>query len=206
VLGPRRLELLELLGQLAEDPTVPALAKEMFATLGHEFAKLEPRLATIERRLKAWHRANELSRRLAEVPTIGPIGACRLTIKVTDPKAFGSGRNCAAWIGLTPKDHSTAGKQKLGGITRAGDEILRANLVAGATAYLQQVKRGRTQPSPWLADLLRRKPFKLVAVALANKTARIAWRLMVSGQRYDRNHAPAARRPTTPTKGEPIAA
>ncbi len=195
-----------LLLQLAEDPAIPALAKEMFAILGQEFAKLEPRLATVERRLKAWHRANELSQRLAEVPTIGPIGACQLSIKITNPKAFGNGRTCAAWVGLTPKDHSTAGKQKLGGITRAGDESLRATLVAGATAYIQQVKRGRTKPSAWLADLLRRKPAKLVAVALANKTVRIAWRLMVSGQRYDPNHVPTARRPATPAKGEPIAA
>ena len=110
----------------------------------------------------------------------------------------------AAWIGLTPKDHSTAGKQKLGGITRAGDESLRAILVAGATSYIEHVKKGRIQPSPWLADLLRRKPPKLVAVALANKTARIAWRLMVSGQRYDPNHGPA-KRSATPTRGEPIA-
>lgn len=202
---PKGLDKIEgLLGQLAEDRSVPDLAKEMFDVLGQEFAKLAPRLATIERRLKAWHRADELSRRLVEVPTIGPIGACRLAIRPTDPKAFASGRMFAAWIGLTPKDHSTAGKQKLGGITRAGDESLRAILVAGATSYIEHVKKGRIQPSPWLADLLRRKPPKLVAVALANKTARIAWRLMVSGQRYDPNHVPA-KRSATPTRGEPIA-
>lgn len=202
VVVPKGLDKIEgLLLQLAEDPGVPALAQEMFDTLGQEFAKLAPGLAAIERRLKAWHRANELSRRLAEVPTIGPIGACRLAIRITDPKVFASGRLCAAWIGLTPKDHSTAGKQKLGGITRAGDESLRATLVAGATSYIEHVKKGRIQPSPWLADLLRRKPPKLVAVALANKSVRIAWRLMVSGQRYDPNHVPA-KRPATPTKGE----
>jgi transposase len=98
---------------------------------------------------------------------------------------------CAAWLGLTPKDHSTAGKQKLGGITRAGDESLRAALVSGATAYIRQVRCGRTTPSPWLAELLKRKPPKLAAVALANKTARIAWKLMVSGEPYDRAHAAA---------------
>ncbi|WP_395713009.1 IS110 family transposase [Reyranella sp.] len=202
---PKGLDKIEgLLGQLAEDRSVPDLAKEMFDVLGQEFAELAPRLATIERRLKAWHRADELSRRLVEVPTIGPIGACRLAIRTTDPKAFASGRMFAAWIGLTPKDHSTAGKQKLGGITRAGDESLRAILVAGATSYIEHVMKGRIQPSPWLADLLRRKPRKLVAVALANKTARIAWRLMVSGQRYDPNHVPA-KRPATLTRGEPIA-
>lgn len=174
-----------LLASLANDDNLPALAKKLFATLGQEFTKLVARVAALEVELKAWHRANELSRRLAEIPTVGPIGACLLSIKIVDPRAFRSGRLCAAWLGLTPKDHSTAGKQRLGGITRAGDEAVRATLVAGATAYIQQVKRGRTKPSPWLADLLKRKPPKLAAVALANKTARIAWRLMVSGQRYD---------------------
>jgi len=107
-------------------------------------------------------------------------------MKVVNPRAFRSGRDFAAWLGLTPKDHSTAGKQRLGVITRAGDEALRRVLVLGATAVIQQVQRGRGRghPSPWLVALLRRKPPKLAAVALANKTARIAWKLMISGERY----------------------
>jgi transposase len=113
-------------------------------------------------------------------------------MKVANAKAFRCGRDFSAWIGLTPKDHSTAGKQRLGVITRAGDESLRKNLVVGATAVIQQVNRGRAQPSPWLLALLRRKPPKLAAVALASKTARIAWKLMVSGECYDA--AKAARR------------
>ena len=144
----------------------------------------------IEARLMAWHKNNELSRRLAAVPAIGPIGASMLAMKVTDPRAFGSGRNFSAWIGLTPKDHSTAGKMRLGAITRAGDEALRSVLVAGATAVIQQVRKGRGNPTPWLADLVRRKEPKLAAVALANKTARIAWKLMVSGGRYDPHRQP----------------
>jgi len=180
-----------LLARIAADDSLPALAREMFATLGQELAELAPRIAAVETRLRAWHRANGLSRRLAEVPSIGPIGACLLPIKIANPHAFRSGRMCAAWIGLTAKDHTTAGKQRLGGITRAGDEALRATLVAGATAYIQQVRRGRTKPSPWLDELLKRKAPKLAAVALANKTARIAWKLMVSGQRYDRTRAAA---------------
>jgi transposase len=178
-----------LLARIEADDSVPALAKETFATLGQELAELEPRIAQLEKRLKAWQRSNELCRRLAEIPTVGPVGACMLPIKISNPAAFRSGRMCAAWLGLTPKDHSTAGKLRLGGITRAGDESLRAVLVAGATAYIQHVRRGRTQPSPWLADLLQHKPPKVVAVALANKTARIAWKLMVSGQRYDAKRA-----------------
>jgi transposase len=136
----------------------------------------------------AWHRQDALSRRLAQVPSIGPIGASLLAIKVTDPRAFRCGRNFAAWLGLTPKDHSTAGKTQLGGITRAGDEVLRSLLVVGATAVIQQAQRGRGRPSPWLTSLLRRKPPKLAAVALANKTARIVWKLMVSDQPYDPSH------------------
>lgn len=178
-----------LLARIADDDTLPALAKDLFAMLDRERAAVERRIVTINARLMAWHRGNELSRRLAEVPGIGPIGACLLSIKITDPRAFRSARMCAAWIGLTAKDHSTAGKQRLGGITAAGDKSLRAVLVVGATAYIQQVRRGRTTPSVWLTELLKRKPPKLVAVALANKTARIAWKLMVSGQRYDRQHA-----------------
>lgn len=181
-----------LLERIAAEDSLPVLARDLFAALGQELAELAARIATVDARLMAWHRSHELSRRLAEIPAIGPIGACLLPIKIPDPHAFRSGRMCAAWIGLTAKDHSTAGKQKLGGITRAGDETLRSVLVVGATAYIQQVRRGRTQPSPWLAELLKRKPPKLAAVALANKTARIAWKLMVSGGRYDRAHAARA--------------
>jgi transposase len=190
-----------LLANLAH-ADIPVLAKEMFAMLGQEFAEVNARIAAIEKKVLAMHRGNELSRRLAEVPAIGPVGASLLVTKIVNPRGFRSGRMCAAWIGLTPKDHSTAGKQKLGGITRAGDESLRAVLVCGATAYIQQVRRGRIkQPSPWLVALLKRKPPKLAAVALANKTARIAWKLMVSGERYDaaRAEGRGARTATPPT-------
>ena len=180
-----------LLALIADDAAVPALAKEMFAVLGQEFVELRARTAEIEKRLRTFHRGNELTRRLATIPAVGPIGACLLATRITNPHGFRSGRMCAAWLGLTPKDHSTAGKQRLGGITRAGDESLRAVLVSGATAYIQQVKRGRTTPSPWLIELLKRKPPKLAAIALANKIARIAWKLMTSGQSYDRGHAAA---------------
>jgi transposase len=178
-----------LLVRVAEDEDLPVLAKQMFATLGREFREVKTRTAEIDQQMLAFHRGNELTRRLAEVPTIGPVGACLFVTKIVNPQGFRSARHCAGWIGLTPKDRSTGGKQKLGGITRAGDESLRAALVCGATAYLRHVRNGRITPSPWLAGLLKRKPPKLVAVALANKTARIAWKLMVSGQRYDRARA-----------------
>lgn len=101
-------------------------------------------------------------------------------------------RHFAAWLGLTPKDHSTAGKTRLGKITRAGDEVLRSLLVAGSTAVIQQARRGRGHPSPWLLALLQRKPPKLAAVALANKIARVAWKLMTTGESYDGARMPGA--------------
>jgi transposase len=168
----------------AKGSTLPVLAQELFAALGEDSAALKPKLRKLEAQLLAWHRQNELSRRLAEIPGVGPIGAALMAMKVVNPRAFRSGRDFAAWLGLTPKDHSTAGKQRLGVITRAGDEALRRVLVLGATAVIQQVRHGRGYASPWLIALLRRKPPKLAAVALANKTARIAWKLMVSGERY----------------------
>jgi transposase len=113
-----------------------------------------------------------------EIPTVGPVGAGLLITRIINPQGFRSGRLCTARVGLTAKDHSTGGRQRPGGITRAGDESLRAVLVSGATACIQQVRRGRIVPSPWLAALLERKPPKLVAVALANRTVRIAWKLM----------------------------
>ena len=174
-----------LLARLAAAADLPKLAKELFAAHAKEYAQLKLEIQKIEAKLMAWHKHNELSRRLVEVPAIGPIGASLVVMKVPDPHAFRSGRDFSAWIGLTPKDHSTAGKTRLGVITRAGDETLRSTLILGATAVIQQVRRGRGHPSPWLIDLLKRKPPKLAAVALANKTARIVWKLMISGERYN---------------------
>jgi transposase len=181
--GMARIE--GLLSDAERDMTLPVLARELFAGLGREYARLDTELVTLEAKLLAWHRASDLSRRLAAIPTIGPVIASLLVMKTPDPHAFRSGRQFAAWLGLTPKDHSTAGKVKLGAITRAGDETLRSLLVVGATAVIWQTRRGKGRnPSPWLVELLKRKPPKLAAVALANKTARIAWKLMATGEIY----------------------
>jgi transposase len=181
-----------LLGRIAAAEDLPELAKDLFAAYGQDYAELKKRIREIEAKLMDWHKHNELSRRLVEAPAIGPIGASLLVMKVPDPQAFRSGRDFSAWIGLTPKDHSTAGKTRHGVITRAGDEALRSVLVAGATAVIQQMKRGRGHPSSWLIELVKRKPPKLAAVALANKMARVAWKLMVSGERYNPAHRRAA--------------
>jgi transposase len=186
LIAPKGLDKLEeLLGRIAQDETLPALARELFTVLGREYGRGQGELKEIEARLMAWHRADAVGRRLAQIPSVGPIIATMLVMKAPDPRAFRSGRHFAAWLGLTPKDHSTAGKTRLGKITRAGDEDLRRLFVIGATAVIQQARHRRGHHSPWLLALIGRKPPKLAAVALANKVARIAWKLMVTGERYD---------------------
>ena len=180
--GPCRIA--PLLARIEDDPKVPDLARELFADLAERYHALEQRQKELDAKLTAWHRSNETSRRLTGIPSVGPIIAALMVMKTPDPKAFRSGRQFAAWLGLTPRDHSTANKQRSGVITRAGDETLRSLLVVGATAVIQQVRSGKATPSPWLDGVLQRKPPKLAAVALANKTARIAWKLMVSGEHY----------------------
>jgi transposase len=190
--GICRVEL--LLERIKADETMPALARELFELQATEYAQLQAQLKEVEDRLVAWHRAHECSRRLAKIPGVGPIGAVMLVMKTPVPGAFRSARHFAAWLGLTPKDHSTAGRVRHGVITRAGDEAMRSVLVVGATAVIRQLRRGQSKTaSPWLVDLLKRKPPKLAAVALANKMARIAWKLMMTGESYKASlAAPAA--------------
>jgi transposase len=173
-----------LLADLRFDEAVPALAVELADALASEFARVDEQIAVLDKKLMQLHRGSEVSRRLATIPGIGPIGATLLSIKVADAQGFKSGRNFAAWLGLTPRNHSTAGKNRLGAITRAGDEMLRTVLVAGATAVIADMRRGGKRHWPWLKEMIARKPPKLVAIALANKLARIAWKLMISGDRY----------------------
>ena len=162
--------------------SVPKLAWDLFAVLAGQLEVLEIQLGRIEKQLKAWHRENERSQRLATIPGIGPVGATTMALRVPDPTVFHSGRHFASWIGLTPREHSTAGKQRLGKISREGDEALRRLLVVGATSIVKLAKRGKGPA--WLLALLKRRPAKVVAVALANKMARIAWAMMVSGEVY----------------------
>ncbi len=183
--------LIPLIERIQADESLPALAPELFAIQAKEYTQLQDRTDEVDVKLTAWHRADDASRRLAKIPGVGPIGAVMLTMKTPEPELFRSGRQFAAWIGLTPKDHSTAGKVKLGAITRAGDEGLRSVLVVGATAVIRHAQRGG-RASPWLAGLLKCKLPKLAAVALANKTARIAWKMMVTGEAYTAKSVVAA--------------
>lgn len=186
LIAARGLDKVEpLLERIAADPVLPVLARELFAALGRQHGALRTEIEEIDARLAAFHRGDAMSRMLAQIPGVGMVGAVMLAAKTPDPGVFRSARDFAAWLGLTPKDHSTAGKTRLGGITRAGDEALRSVLVCGAMSMIQQAKAGRGRPWPWLINLVQTKKPKQAAVALANKTARIAWRIMVSGQPYD---------------------
>lgn len=184
--GPK--QVVELVQRLADDAEVPALAREMIGVLAAQLDVVNAKLKAIEAQLMAWHRQNQTSQCLATIPGIGPIGGVSFALRVPDPKAFRSARHFAAWVGITPKENSTGGKQRLGKISRAGDEGLRRLLVLGATAVIQQAIKGRRgkkgRAAPWLAELLARKPKKVAAVALANKMARIIWAMMVSGETY----------------------
>ena len=191
LVAPKGLDKIEpLLERIAADEDLPELASDLFAGLGGEYARLQGEIAGLDARLRAWHRGCELSQRLAEIPSIGPVGAMLLVLKAPDPEAFRAGRDFAAWLGLTPKDHSTAGKVRNGVITKAGDEQLRRVLVCGAMALIQHAQRSGACPWPWLEPLLRKNRPKLAAVAVANRVARIAWRLTVSGERYRPGYAP----------------
>lgn len=184
--GPK--QIVELRRRLADNAEVPALAREMISVLAAQLDAVEAKLTAIEARLMAWHRQNQTSQCLATIPGIGPIGGVSFALRVPDPKAFRSARHFAAWVGITPRENSTGGKQRLGQISRQGDEGLRRLLVLGATAVIQQADKGRQGnkggAAPWLSKLLARKPKKVAAVALANKMARIIWAMMVSGETY----------------------
>jgi transposase len=168
---------------IAQDEALPALASEALGLLGGEIDRLEARLAGLDAQLMAQAKANADCRRLTGQPGIGPIGGLNFALRV-DATQFRSGRHFAAWLGLVPREQSTGGKQRLGGISRAGDERLRQLLVLGATSVIRHAKPGRPGVSPWLLKLLERKPRKLAAVALANKMARIVWAMLARGEEY----------------------
>ena len=175
-----------LLERLAADEAIPAAAKTMFAQMGAHIAALDQQAATLDEELLTLHKANPVSQLLAAVPGIGPISAFTLALSV-EPTHFASGRHFAAWLGLTPKEHSTGGRPRLGRISKAGNERLRQLLVVGATTVIRHAKPGKSSVSDWLLQLLARKPRKLAAVALANKTARIVWAMMARGEAYRRS-------------------
>jgi transposase len=169
---------------------VPVAAIEILVMLSQQALETHAQLQVIDRALAASQRTDDVARRLSTIPGIGPIGATALAASVTDPGQFRSGRQFAAWLGLTPLQNSSGGKERLGRISKMGDRYLRKLLVIGATSLVRRAKRKPETVDRRLAGLLARKPVRLATVAMANKMARVVWAVMTRGEAYRKSHTP----------------
>jgi transposase len=183
--GRRGVE--ELLCVVADpnDKRLPEIVRASVAALASQLLSLKKQILDFDRMIMAWHRSNQTSKRLNCIPGVGPLLATALIASVPDPKAFRSGRNFSAWIGLVPKQRSSGGRERLGSISKQGDRYLRSLFVTGAFAVIRYAKIHGTKHRPWLTALLARRPTKVAAIALANKLARMAWAMMTTGERYN---------------------
>jgi transposase len=189
--GVRSLAALAAQAMKEDVHGLPQMMHQALACLLRQIASAEREVATLDRKILEWHRSNGASQRLATIPGIGPLTASALVASVTDPAMFRSGRELAAFFGLVPRQSSSGGKERLGRISKMGDRYIRTLLVTGATAVLRHARKGGSSSKVWAEQLLQRKPFKVAAVALANKTARIAWAVLVRGEVF-RSTAAAA--------------
>jgi transposase len=175
-------ELLRIIADGA-DNRIAAATRAILDVMARQYSAISAEIRSIDKSILAWHRSCEASRRLEEIPGIGPIVATALVAEVGDWREFSSGRNLAAWIGLVPKQHTTGGKDRLGSITKQGNRYLRWLLVAGAMAVIRYARQHGTKRL-WLTRIMGRRSAKVAAVALANKIARMAWAIMVRSERY----------------------
>ena len=188
-----RMGVEQLLGVISdhEDRRIPANARVCLEMLAAQLSVVKQQILENDRRIRESARETELGRRLMDIPGVGPLLASAFVASIADPRIFRTGRDLAAWIGLVPKQNSSGGKERLGGISRAGNRYLRQMLVVGSMAVIRHAKRHGTKRA-WLIQLLSRRATKVAAVALANKTARMVWALMTSGERYREPTAAAA--------------
>jgi transposase len=194
VAGVGRNGLERLLEVIADDQDerVPPEARSCLLALRDQLVLAKRQILEADRRILVWHRASEMSRRLDDIPGVGPLIATALVASIPDPQAFRSGRDLSAWIGLVPKQNSTGGKERLGHISKAGNRYLRKLLVVGALSVIRRAKQTGSTRRPWLAALMARRSTKVAAIALANKISRIAWAMMVRGTRYQEPLSQAA--------------
>ena len=190
--GRQGVEQLLSVAADSNDKRLPEVARACVAALGAQLRTLKAQILEFDRMINAWHRSNEASRRLDDIPGVGPVLATALIASIADPKAFRSGRDFSAWIGLVPKQNSSGGKDRLGNISKRGDRYLRSLFTTGALAVIRYAKIHGTRHRPWLTALLARRPTKVAAIALANKIARMAWAMMARGERYKEPAALAA--------------
>jgi len=167
---------------------IPALARRVLSSIAEQLRQLYLRIRELELEIMAWHKNNEQSQRLATIPGIGPITASAIVASIGDSSQFRSGRHFAAWLGLVPRQNSSGDKERLGRISKRGDKYIRRLLVIGATSVIRHARSKTSPRNDWINQLLARRPARLVSVALANKTARIAWAVLARGDIY---HAPA---------------
>ena len=177
--------LAQLVGSIAQSTQdrVPDEVRTAVLMLATQLHLVNEQILELDRKIKASARATEVGKRLMEVPGVGPVLASALVATIADPKSFKSGRNLAAWIGLVPRQNSSGGKERLGGITKRGDRYLRQLLFIGALAVVQYARRHGSK-RPWIVQLLSRRATKVATVALANKMARMIWAIMTTGERY----------------------
>ena len=194
VAGVGRNGLEKLLEVIAnkQDERVPEPARACLMALRAQLVMVKRQILEADRRILFCHRASETSRRLAEIPGVGPLTASALVASIPDPHAFRSGRDLSAWIGLVPRQNSTGGKERLGRISKAGNRYLRSLLMIGAFSVIKRARLTGCRRRPWLAGLLARRATKVAAIALANKIARTAWAMMAHGTRYQEPQPVAA--------------